>query len=126
MWADLRREVQDEFVGLQQPDTSTLTRWKGFPADRHPDAERWIAASDEERQEMRGAFDMLLREKIRSIARSWSDGRRDRASWASYMRSYRKRPDAAEKDRKRSAAWRKANRERAAENLRKWRARRKS
>jgi hypothetical protein len=123
MWADLRREVADLFVGLARVDVGGLTKTRGSFSDRHDDADRWVSATDEEREALRPVFEKLLEARRRRLSAEWKPGRRDRAA---YMRRLRQREDVRAKDRARSAAWRQANKERAAENLRRWRAKRKA
>lgn len=104
MWADLQTELVELFSDVRIDRFSLPGRIAGNAPDPHPDADRWLEATPEEREEMRPSFEARLRMVRAEIAKAWKPRRRDRRA---YMRALRvKSPGYRERDIARCRAWR--------------------
>lgn len=131
MWSDLSSEVQELFSDVRFEHVNAGVSTTSTLVDPHEDADRWLAASDDEREALRPVYAGRLkaaqqrnaRALLRSVRKSLP---RCPMKQATRMREYRKQADAKAKDNARSANWRQSNRDVAAAYLREWRKRRRN
>ena len=104
----LAAEILEEFADVRFAGLRERLPSAGFGDlrrvyDPHPDAERWIAAAPDERDRLRKKYEEELRAIVAARGVVSPPPKRARAA---YMREYRSRPEAREKNRAACAAYR--------------------
>lgn len=116
-WVDLDSDLNELFSDLRPPSAldERWDSWREQLHDPHPDADKWLAASPEERERMRPAMDAKLADfRARHTARLVYAQRRRRTkeTQRKRMRAYRATPAGRAKNIAQCKAWRQRQRQR--------------